>query len=591
MDIIKSVSGATVHMNSSPYESSDLDQSVFKTPGTPSLPCSNPLSIKIDKMDSQMSHPHISSPRSVHSSNSPLSDPFISSTSNCVDEFNVFPSGQDFSTFSSVSGAQTTMSSMESHMENKTGLDHLLTCSVSTHIIPRMGSPQDSLISSPVNGSDTILSSPDCDHVMDSANTEYTLIDQAGRFHITESEPTHFEVVRFDDDHDHDDFQQLLDYVVTDSDSRKVPKMRRDSDAPSSINKEEVTVEKLFEADLANSKTEFSFNKFGSEISQGIFTFSGNKPSGADTTSTNATLLVTSAVSEPFETPKTCELIKTISPITRSQRGTRQLKEPNLCQQYPSKIENYELRIIEQPEEQHRARYLTEGSRGAIKNVSQEGNPSVKLFGDIDHATLQVFIGNDQGRVKPHAFYQACKVCGKNSTPCQEREIDGTVVIEMEMDTTNDKTCAIDNVGILKLRNADVENRVGIQKAKKKSTKARMIFRVQFLKPDGNIQILQVASRAINCTQPIGQPEICKMSLRESVVNGNTELIMIGKNFMKGTKVFFQEITGEDGPVFWEKESDIDKDYFQPVIICLFSYCCLYSKAISVVWSVSMQII
>ena len=68
--------------------------------------------------------------------------------------------------------------------------------------------------------------------------------------------------------------------------------------------------------------------------------------------------------------------------------------------------------------------------------------------------------------------------------------------------------------------------------------------------------------------QPIGQPEICKMSLRESTVNGNTELIMIGKNFMKGTKVFFQEITGEDGPVVWEKESEIDKDYFQPVFIC-----------------------
>jgi nuclear factor of activated T-cells 5 len=68
--------------------------------------------------------------------------------------------------------------------------------------------------------------------------------------------------------------------------------------------------------------------------------------------------------------------------------------------------------------------------------------------------------------------------------------------------------------------------------------------------------------------QPIGQPEICKMSLRESTVNGNMELIMIGKNFMKGTKVFFQEITGEDGPVVWEKESEIDKDYFQPVFIC-----------------------
>ncbi|CAG2208216.1 NFAT5 [Mytilus edulis] len=206
---------------------------------------------------------------------------------------------------------------------------------------------------------------------------------------------------------------------------------------------------------------------------------------------------------------------------------------------------------------------------GQSRIFLKKTNPAIHLFGEVDNATLQVFIGNDQGRVKPHAFYQACKVCGKNSTPCQEREIDGTIVIEMEMDTANEKTCAIDNVGILKLRNADVENRVGIQKAKKKSTKARLIFRVQFQKPDGNIQILQIASRSINCTQPIGQPEICKMSSRECIVNGNAEMIMIGKNFMKGTKVFFQELNGEDGPVVWEKESELDKDFFQPThLVC-----------------------
>ena len=53
-----------------------------------------------------------------------------------------------------------------------------------------------------------------------------------------------------------------------------------------------MTVDKLFEADLANSTAEFSFNKFGSEVSQGIFTFGGKKLSGADTTSTNTTLIV-----------------------------------------------------------------------------------------------------------------------------------------------------------------------------------------------------------------------------------------------------------------------------------------------------------
>lgn len=47
-------------------------------------------------------------------------------------------------------------------------------------------------------------------------------------------------------------------------------------------------------------------------------------------------------------------------------------------------------------------------------------------------------MGNDSGKVKPHGFYQACKVCGKNSTPCTEREIDGTTVIELQLDPTSD---------------------------------------------------------------------------------------------------------------------------------------------------------
>ncbi|XP_052061062.1 nuclear factor of activated T-cells 5-like isoform X2 [Mytilus californianus] len=563
MDIISSVYSATIQpdMNSSPFDTTEQDQSLFRTPESPiGLTCSNPLTVKVDQTDSPHTNSQISSPQSVHCK-SPLSDPFISSTSNLVDsDFNILSSGQTLTSFSSSITHPTTSTKGNSGIH----VEQLLTCSVSPNMIPRICSPQDSLISSPVNGSDTILSSPD-GNVMDSANTEYTLLDRAGRFNINDGDSPNFDGVRFDHEHDHG-FEQLLDYVVTDSDSHKVPKVRRDSDAPSSINKEDVTVDKLFEADLANSTAEFSFSKFGSEVSQGIFTFGGNKLSGADTTSTNTTLLVTSAISAPTLT--TISTTAPVTPITRSQRG-RHLKEPSLCQQYPSRTDKYELRILEQPEEQHRARYLTEGSRGAIKNVSQEGNPAVKLFGDVDNATLQVFIGNDQGRVKPHAFYQACKVCGKNSTPCQEREIDGTIVIEMEMDTVNEKTCSIDNVGILKLRNADVENRVGIQKAKKKSTKARLIFRVQFQKPDGNIQILQIASRSINCTQPIGQPEICKMSSRECTVSGNAEMIMIGKNFMKGTKVFFQELNGEDGPVIWEKESDLDKDFFQPThLVC-----------------------
>ncbi len=54
--------------------------------------------------------------------------------------------------------------------------------------------------------------------------------------------------------------------------------------------------------------------------------------------------------------------------------------------------------------------------------------------------TLQVFIGSDQGRVTPHMFYQACRVTGKNSTPCSEKNINGTIVIEIDIDPSKDMT-------------------------------------------------------------------------------------------------------------------------------------------------------
>lgn len=56
----------------------------------------------------------------------------------------------------------------------------------------------------------------------------------------------------------------------------------------------------------------------------------------------------------------------------------------------------------------------------------------------MESALLWVFVGNDTGRVKPHGFYQACKVCGKNSIPCRERDIEGTTVIEMSMKSATD---------------------------------------------------------------------------------------------------------------------------------------------------------
>lgn len=48
-------------------------------------------------------------------------------------------------------------------------------------------------------------------------------------------------------------------------------------------------------------------------------------------------------------------------------------------------------------------------------------------------------------------FYQACKVSGKNSTPCNEKKVEGTIVIEIDLKPDTDMTATCDCVGILKV--------------------------------------------------------------------------------------------------------------------------------------------
>ncbi|TNN87595.1 Nuclear factor of activated T-cells 5 [Liparis tanakae] len=170
-----------------------------------------------------------------------------------------------------------------------------------------------------------------------------------------------------------------------------------------------------------------------------------------------------------------------------------------LSTQYPQKSEGKEVKILVQPETQHRARYLTEGSRGSVKDRTQQGFPTVKLEGVNEPVVLQVFVGNDSGRVKPHGFYQACRVTGRNTTACKEVDIDGTTVIQVSLDQSTNMALAVDCVGILKLRNADVEARIGVAGSKKKSTRARLVFRVNIPRPDGSVLTLQIPSSPILC--------------------------------------------------------------------------------------------
>ena len=68
-----------------------------------------------------------------------------------------------------------------------------------------------------------------------------------------------------------------------------------------------------------------------------------------------------------------------------------------------------------------------------------------------------------------------------------------------------------------------------------------MVFRTEIENLNGDMEVLQVVSDPISCTQLPGTPEIAKMSLSTCYASGGEELWMIGKNFLKDCVVVFQE--------------------------------------------------
>ncbi|PAA68557.1 hypothetical protein BOX15_Mlig013822g1 [Macrostomum lignano] len=266
----------------------------------------------------------------------------------------------------------------------------------------------------------------------------------------------------------------------------------------------------------------------------------------------------------------------------------------------PSRLGPFSLSIVAQPEANHRARYLTEGSRGSVKDRFHRGYPAVQLTGCSEPVQLCIFVAADSDRLRPHSHYQACKVAGK-TTASRSTEVDceGTRVLVVNCDPRDGNVFSIDCIGILKLRNVDVGIHGGVPgcragRGQKRSyqqqlqqqggganTQARLVFRV-CLGPtaesaasiesaeSGGVStpvVLQVVSDTIVCTQPVGSPEVLRASSTEGPCHGGSDLFLIGKNFARGSRVIFREVHGSDSD--WEAEAAIEPDYFtQAHLIC-----------------------
>lgn len=53
------------------------------------------------------------------------------------------------------------------------------------------------------------------------------------------------------------------------------------------------------------------------------------------------------------------------------------------------------------------------------------------------------------------------------------------------------------------------------------------------------------------------------MSLSEMHVNQTSDLFIIGKNFLKGTCVVFQEWGPDERDIIWQSDAEIDAEHFQ----------------------------
>ncbi|XP_057692252.1 nuclear factor of activated T-cells, cytoplasmic 3 isoform X2 [Corythoichthys intestinalis] len=228
----------------------------------------------------------------------------------------------------------------------------------------------------------------------------------------------------------------------------------------------------------------------------------------------------------------------------------------------PSSFGPNRLSVEAEPRPYHRAHYETEGSRGAIK-THDGGHPKVKLSGPCwrPPSSLLVFMGTADERqpLRPHSFYRVHRVTGKTvNTSCQEKMVDETKVLEVPLMPDNDMTATIDCVGILKLRNADIELKKGETDVGRKNTRVRVVFRVALPQPDGQTLWLQTTSHPVECSQRSGLelPHVDQFAPASCQQEGGQRLVILGSNMSSRSRVVFAE-KSPDGRVLWEADAAV----------------------------------
>jgi nuclear factor of activated T-cells 5 len=236
-----------------------------------------------------------------------------------------------------------------------------------------------------------------------------------------------------------------------------------------------------------------------------------------------------------------------------------------LQQQVPvSKYEELELRILRQPEEQHRARYMSEGSRGSVKDRSGKSHVTVALRGYYRPAVLEIYAAVGSGGAPiPHPLYRLIPVTGKNGssvTSCKEGVTqDGAPCLQVVLRPENKMTAVLDCIGILKICSYDLKRKLPKQN---RSASVRLVFRVTVPSLHDRRQnvTLQTVSLPVVCAQQPGYPDVSRISCTSSPVQGNVDVFIVGKNFSNNATVNVKEY-GPDGKLVWSAPAVVDQQH------------------------------
>ncbi|XP_044176436.1 nuclear factor of activated T-cells, cytoplasmic 4-like isoform X4 [Acropora millepora] len=245
-----------------------------------------------------------------------------------------------------------------------------------------------------------------------------------------------------------------------------------------------------------------------------------------------------------------------ISPPVASQSKTRSKQARN-----SRKLDEPKIVIIEEPEENYRARYESEGCRGPIHGSQENTFPTVKVTGYSDAIWITVHLTTSGGI--PH--YHSIHGPGSTKVPCKETTLEGGVpAVQVMVGPDSNMTAVLDSLSIRRLRNWEGDRELrkrGIDPRtwKKERKEARLLFQAEIPEQEGRPATkLLCKSKVFQCSSsgPPGNPEIWWASISEGSANGGDELGLIGKKFQSGFKVRFFSVNASET---WESFAEVDK--------------------------------